>query len=62
MKIALISETLNGPDKLWTAGGVYAAVAASRAAAVTAAADRLELLPLTVCAARNARSPSPLSR
>ncbi len=35
VKIALISETLEGPDKLWTAGGVYAAVAASRAAAVT---------------------------
>ena len=35
VKIALMSETMSGPDKLWTAGGVYAAVAASRAAAVT---------------------------
>src|SRR3954453_6962819 len=30
VKIALCSKAIDGPDRLWTAGGVYAAVAAAR--------------------------------
>jgi uncharacterized membrane protein YbhN (UPF0104 family) len=31
VKVALLSESLSGPDRVWTTGGLYAAIAASRA-------------------------------
>jgi uncharacterized membrane protein YbhN (UPF0104 family) len=36
VKVALLSDSLEGPDRVWTAGGLYAAVAASRALPIAA--------------------------
>jgi uncharacterized membrane protein YbhN (UPF0104 family) len=38
VKVALLSESLDGPDRLWTTGGLYAAVASSRALSIAALA------------------------
>jgi uncharacterized membrane protein YbhN (UPF0104 family) len=48
-KIALFSRSIDGPDGIWTAGGVYAAVSAARSlsiAALVAAAALTGALPL----------------
>jgi uncharacterized membrane protein YbhN (UPF0104 family) len=48
-KIALFSRSIDGPDGIWTAGGVYAAVSAARClsiAALVAAAALSGALPL----------------
>src|SRR5581483_9868612 len=36
VKIALFSRAIDGPDRLWTAGGVYAAVSAGRCLSIAA--------------------------
>src|SRR5579862_7252694 len=36
VKIALFSRAIDGPDRLWTAGGVYAAVSAARCLSIAA--------------------------
>jgi len=36
VKIALFSRSIDGPDRLWTAGGVYAAVSAGRCLSIAA--------------------------
>ncbi|HUB75723.1 MAG TPA: YbhN family protein [Solirubrobacteraceae bacterium] len=36
VKVALLSESLEGPDRVWTAGGLYTALAASRALPIAA--------------------------
>ena len=49
MKIALFARAIDGPERLWTAGGVYAALAAARALALAAllvAASATGALPL----------------
>jgi uncharacterized membrane protein YbhN (UPF0104 family) len=49
MKIALCSRAIDGPERLWTASGVYAALAAARALALAAllvAASATGALPL----------------
>jgi uncharacterized membrane protein YbhN (UPF0104 family) len=49
VKIALFSRSIDGPDGIWTAGGVYAAVSAARClsiAALVAAAAATGALPL----------------
>jgi uncharacterized membrane protein YbhN (UPF0104 family) len=49
VKIALFSRSIDGPDGIWTAGGVYAAVSAARClsiAALVAAAAVAGALPL----------------
>jgi uncharacterized membrane protein YbhN (UPF0104 family) len=49
VKIALFSRAIDGPDRLWTAGGVYAAISASRClsiAALVVAASFSGALPL----------------
>jgi len=49
VKIALCSRAIEGPDRLWTAGGVYAALAAARSlslAALIVAASVTGALPL----------------
>lgn len=49
VKVALLSETLDGTDRVWTAGGLYAAVGASRAVSIAAlvfAASLSGALPL----------------
>jgi uncharacterized membrane protein YbhN (UPF0104 family) len=58
VKIALFSRSIDGPDRLWTAGGVYAAVSAGRClsiAALVVAAYLTGALPvwpvLVLCAA-----------
>ncbi|HZQ04120.1 MAG TPA: lysylphosphatidylglycerol synthase transmembrane domain-containing protein [Gaiellaceae bacterium] len=58
VKIALFSRAIDGPDRLWTAGGVYAAVSAARClsiAALVAVATVTGAIPiwpvLVLCAA-----------
>jgi len=58
VKIALVSRSIDGPDRLWTAGGVYAAVSAARClsiAALIVVASLTRALPLwpvfVLCAA-----------
>src|SRR5581483_3783720 len=58
VKIALFSRAIEGPDRVWTAGGVYAAVSAGRClsiAALVVAASVTGALPiwpvLVLCAA-----------
>jgi uncharacterized membrane protein YbhN (UPF0104 family) len=49
VKVALLSDSLTGSDRIWTAGGLWAAVAASRACAIAAlvvAASLAGALPL----------------
>lgn len=49
VKVALLSDSLEGPDRVWTTGGLYAAVAASRAlpiAALVVVASATGALPL----------------
>lgn len=49
VKIALCSRAIEGPDRIWTAGGVYAALAAARSlalAAMVVAASATGALPL----------------
>jgi uncharacterized membrane protein YbhN (UPF0104 family) len=49
VKVASLSESLDGPDRVWTAGGLYAAVAASRAfsiAGLVVVASATGALPL----------------
>src|SRR5919202_6167801 len=49
VKIALCARAIEGPDRIWTAGGVYAALAAARAltvAALVVAASATGALPL----------------
>jgi uncharacterized membrane protein YbhN (UPF0104 family) len=49
VKVALLSESLEGTDRVWTTGGLYAAVAASRAfsiAALVVVASGVGALPI----------------
>jgi uncharacterized membrane protein YbhN (UPF0104 family) len=49
VKVALFSRAIDGPDRLWTAGGAYAAVSAARClsvAALVVAASLTGALPL----------------